>query len=144
MTVNPVPAGYHAVTPYLIVDGANKVIEFAAAAFGAKVLFRMPRPDGTVAHAELEIGDSRVMVADSSAEWTAMPAMVHLYVPDADAAYTHALAAGATSVREPRNEFYGDRSAAVKDVAGKFWHVATHVEDVAPEELDRRAAAASH
>jgi len=142
MAVKPIPDGYHTVTPYLIVEGASRLIDFAKQVFGAEETFRMPGPGGGVMHAEIRIGDSMVMLADASgAENPPMPAMIHLYVPDVDAAYKRAIGAGASSVREPQDQFYGDRSAGVIDALGNRWWIATHIEDVPPEELERRTAA---
>jgi PhnB protein len=138
MAVNPVPEGYRTVTPYLVVDGATNVLDFVKQAFGAEEKFRMDGPDGKVGHAEVQIGDSIVMVGDAGAENPAMPAMIHLYVDDCDATYERALAAGATSEREPTDQFYGDRSAGVRDSAGNLWWIATHVEDVPEEEMAKR------
>jgi PhnB protein len=138
MAVNPVPEGYRTVTPYLVVDGATNVLDFVKQAFGAEEKFRMDGPDGKVGHAEVQIGDSIVMVGDAGAENPAMPAMIHLYVHDCDATYERALAAGATSEREPTDQFYGDRSAGVRDSAGNLWWIATHVEDVPEEEMAKR------
>lgn len=139
MAVKPRPDGYHAVTPYLIVAGAARVIEFAKATFGAQETMRLAAPGGRIGHAELRIGDSAVMLADASAEHPAMPCMLHIYVDDADATYQRALAAGATSVRPVANQFYGDRSGGVRDPSGNLWHIATHIEDVPPAEMRRRA-----
>jgi len=142
MAAKPIPDGYHTVTPYLVVQGAAKVIDFMREAFEAEETFRMAQPDGTIGHAEVRIGDSVVMLGDASgAENPPMPGMIHLYVNDADAVYERALRAGATSLREPADQFYGDRSAGVKDVAGNHWWIATHIEDVSPEEIEKRAAA---
>lgn len=139
MATDPIPAGYHTVTPYLIVEGAARIIDFAKRAFNAELSFRMDQPDGSIGHAEIKIGDSKVMLADAGEQWSPMPAMLHLYVDDCDAVYKRALEAGATSLREPRDEFYGDRSAGVRDAAGNSWWIATHVEDVSDEEMARRA-----
>src|SRR5215831_19177363 len=139
MAVKPIPEGYHAVTPYLIVDGAAKLINFLKTTFGATELFSMPAPGGKVGHAEIKIGDSNIMIADSSAEWTPRPTMLYVYVNDVDATHKKALAAGAKQVKEPANQFYGDRTSGVTDPFGNYWGIATHVEDVAPEELQRRA-----
>lgn len=140
MAVKPIPDGYHTVTPYLVVDGADRLIDFLKQAFGAEEKFRMPTPDGKVAHAEVTIGDSVVMMGDAAAgEAEPTSAMIHLYVEDADASYQRALDAGATSVRELMNQFYGDRSGGVKDFAGNVWWIATHVEDVPQDEFARRA-----
>ena len=139
MSAQAIPEGYRTVTPYVIVDGAAGVIEFAKRAFDAEERFRMDREDGTVGHAEIVIGDSVVMVADASGEWPAMPGGLHLYVEDCDATYARALEAGATTIREPADQFYGDRSGGVRDAAGNVWWITTHVEDVSPEEMERRA-----
>jgi PhnB protein len=141
MAVKPIPDGYHTVTPYLIVEGAAALIDFVKAAFGAEEIFRMPGKDGTVGHAEVRIGDSMIMLADAQAEHPARPTMLALYVKDVDATYQRAIAAGATSIREPADQFYGDRSGGVQDASGMHWWISTHIEDVAPEELARRAAA---
>ena len=138
--VKPVPDGYHTVTPYLVVDGAEKIIHFMKEAFGAQATFEpMKRPDGKVMHAEFKIGDSIVMIADASERAKATSAMLYLYVPNVDAVYQKALKAGATSEMEPANMFYGDRSGGVKDVAGNHWHIGTHIEDVSPADLKKRA-----
>ena len=134
------PEGYHNVTPYLVVPGAESIIEFMKQVLGAEERMRMPGPNGTIGHAEVTIGDSTVMIADPPAPEDAMPAMLSLYVQDADATYERALQAGATSIREPKTEFYGDRMAGVQDHAGNKWYFATHVEDVSEEEMGRRAA----
>ena len=140
MAVKPIPDGYHRVTPYLAVDGASRLIDFLKEAFGAEETFRMPAGEGKIGHAEVRIGDSVVMTGDASGGDTpAMPAMIHLYVEDIDATYRRALEAGATSVREPADQFYGDRSGGVRDPAGNLWWIVTHVEDVSEEELARRA-----
>jgi uncharacterized glyoxalase superfamily protein PhnB len=138
MAVNPIPEGYRTVTPYLVVDGATNVLDFVKQAFGAEEKFRMDTPDGKIGHAEVQIGDSIVMLGDAGAENPAMPAMIHLYLEDCDATYERALAAGATSEREPTDQFYGDRSAGVRDSAGNLWWIATHVEDVPKEEMAKR------
>lgn len=142
MAVKPIPEGYHTVTPYLAVDGATQVLEFVKQAFGAEELFRMDTPDGKIGHAEVRIGDSPVMLADAptSDQGQAMPGMIHLYVDDVDETFRRAIEAGATSLRDPADQFYGDRTGGVKDSAGNQWWIATHVEDVPPEELQKRAA----
>jgi len=138
--VKPVPDGYNTLTPYLVADGADKVISFMKDAFGAKAVFEpMMRPDGKIMHAEFKIGDSVLMIADSSERAKATASMLYVYVPNVDAVYQKALKAGATSVMEPANMFYGDRSGGVKDPAGNHWHIGTHVEDVSPAELKKRA-----
>ncbi len=139
MAVKPIPDGYHSVTPYLVVEGVAKLIEFLKQAFDATEKERMSRPDGTVMHAEVKIGDSVVMMGEAAGEFSPMPSMLHLYVNDADAVYKRAMEAGATSVREPADQFYGDRSAGIKDPCGTTWYIATHQEDVSPEEMAKRA-----
>ncbi|MFT3838295.1 MAG: VOC family protein [Myxococcaceae bacterium] len=135
--VNPIPSGYRTVTPFLNATNAPKLIDCMKQAFQAKELYKMSEPDGKVRHAELEIGDSKVMVASHE---PAMPTSLYLYVSDCDGWFRRAVAAGGKSVREPTTEFYGDRTCAVKDSEGNVWWLATHVEDVSPEELKRRAA----
>ncbi|MHB8508088.1 MAG: VOC family protein [Candidatus Dormibacteria bacterium] len=139
MAVKPIPDGYSSVTPYLVVDGAAKLIDFLKQAFGAEARGGvMSSPDGTVGHAEMHIGDSLVMLADATAQSPAVKAMLHLYVEDCDATYQRAVDAGATSVRELKDEFYGDRAGSVRDPFGNQWYVATHKEDVSEEEMGRR------
>jgi PhnB protein len=139
MAANPRPDGYHAVTPYLVVAGAARVIDFLKQAFDAQEVMRLAAPEGRIGHAEMRIGDSLVMLADAHDGHPPMQAMLHVYVDDADATYRRALAAGATSVQAPTDQFYGDRSGGVKDSGGNLWWIATHIEDVAPDELRRRA-----
>ncbi|MGQ0812611.1 MAG: VOC family protein [Nitrospiraceae bacterium] len=139
MPVKPIPDGYHTVTPVLTVHGAAKLIEFVKQAFDAKEVYRLPGPDGAVMHAEVKVGDSMVMLGEATDEWKPMPAKIALYVEDTDAWYKRALRAGATSVREPSDQFYGDRSAGVKDFAGNHWWIHTHIDDVPPEEIKKRA-----
>jgi PhnB protein len=140
--VNPVPREYHTVTPYLVVPGIAKIIDFAKRAFGATERERITRPDGSVQHAELKIGDSIVMLGEPQEASKAMPCMLYVYVPDTDATFQQAIQAGGRSLREPRDEFYGDRTAGVEDASGNQWWIGTHIEDVAPEEIERRAQAA--
>ncbi|MFY4730039.1 VOC family protein [Nitrospira sp. BLG_2] len=135
----PIPTGYHTVTPVLTVHGAAKLIDFLKQAFDAKETFRLPGPDGAVIHAEVKIGDSMIMLGEATDQWKPMPATVALYVEDADAWYQRALRTGATSVREPSDQFYGDRSAGVKDFAGNHWWIHTRIEDVPPDEIRKRA-----
>jgi len=139
MAVKPIPDGYHSVTPYLMVRGASGLIQFLKDAFSAREVEKMEAPDGTVMHAEVRIGDSIVMISDARGQWEPTSSAIYVYVEDADATYTRALGAGATSVMEPANQFYGDRHGGVKDKFGNFWWIATHVEDVAPHEIKRRA-----
>jgi PhnB protein len=142
MAVKPWPDGYHSITPYLVVDGAARVIDFLKQVFNAQEMMRFAAPGGRIGHAELRIGDSVVMLGDAHGEHQPMQAMLHVYVDDADATYRRALAAGATSVQEPVDQFYGDRSGGVKDPCGNLWWIATHIEDVPPDELKRRAEGA--
>jgi PhnB protein len=142
MAVKPIPEGYHTATPYVVARGADKVVEFLKTAFGAEPFFEpMMRPDGKIMHADLKIGDSHVMISEAMDQHPAMPCMVHLYVPNVDAVYQSAVAAGGTSTMEPTDMFYGDRGASVKDPAGNVWYIATHKEDVAMPELKKRAEA---
>jgi len=148
--VKPIPEGYHSVTPYLIVDGGARAIEFYKQAFGATEVFRMDGPDGKIAHAEIKIGDSHVMLGDESPEmgsrgpgaFGGSPVTLMLYVEDVDATVNRAVEAGAQLTRPVANQFYGDRTGGVKDPFGHAWYIATHVEDVPYEELQKRAAAA--
>ena len=144
----PIPEGYHSVTPYLICKGAAGAIEFYKKALGAKELFRMNDPGGTIGHAELLIGDSHVMLADESpdGQWRSpqsvggTPVTMMLYVRDVDATFREALAAGAHVVRDVQDQFYGDRSGTIADPFGHVWTIGTHVEDVSPDEMARRMA----
>lgn len=142
--VRPIPEGYHSVTPHLTVPGVAKLIDFLKQAFGATELMRFAAPDGSVMHAEVKIGDSIVMLGEPTGEFKAMPGVLNMYVPDVDATYRRAIDAGARSLREPADQFYGDRSAGVQDSAGNQWWISTHVEDVSPEEMKRRMQAAGH
>jgi PhnB protein len=139
MGVKPIPDGFHAVTPYLVVKDVGKEIEFLQKAFDAKVRYRMDMPSGCTSHAEVQIRDSIVMMGMASEQHPAMPVMLYLYVEDCDAAFKKAVAAGGKSMQEPKTMFYGDRSGAVTDESGNQWWVATHVEDVSEEELAKRA-----
>ncbi|HWC03038.1 MAG TPA: VOC family protein [Methylomirabilota bacterium] len=147
--VKPVPHGYHSVTPYLIVDGAAKALDFYGRVFGATERMRMPGPGGKVGHAEIGIGDSVIMLADEHPEMGARgprafggsPVSIMLYVADVDATVKTAVAAGAKLLRAVEDKFYGDRSGSIEDPFGHHWHVSTHTEDVPPEEMARRAAA---
>jgi PhnB protein len=150
MPVAPIPPGYPTVVPYLAVDGAARAIEFYAKAFGARERMRVNRPDGKLGHAEIEIGDSLVMLADPwpghafvAPQGDAVSVSLHLYVTDVDAVFARAVAAGASIERPLETMFYGDRGGTLRCPFGHRWHVSTHVEDVAPEELQRRMAAMS-
>ncbi len=141
MAAKPIPDGFHTVTPYLVVQGVDKLIDFLKRAFGAKERFRHQRPDGTTGHAEVTIGDSIVMMGEAGDPSKAMPAMIYLYVNRVDETYRQAIQAGAKSMMEPADMFYGDRSGAVIDPFGIQWWMATHTEDVSPDEVARRAKA---
>lgn len=143
--VKPIPEGYHTVTPYLYIQGAAQALDFYKRAFNAKVLVRMDGPGGKLGHAEIQIGDSCIMLADEHPEVGALspqtvggaPFSVHLYVENSDKTFAQAIAAGATEVRPLKDQFYGDRSGSVKDPFGFTWFVSTHVRDVSPEEMKR-------
>ena len=145
--VQPVPAGYHSVQSYLYPRGAAQAIEFYKKAFGATEIMRMPSPDGRVMHAEVRIGDSVVMLADehperkifSPAHFGGATSSVMLYVENCDAVYKQALASGAKSMREPADQFYGDRMAGVEDPFGYSWWIATHIKDVSVDEMKAAA-----
>lgn len=147
--VKPIPDGHNGVSPYLIVDGAARAIEFYTRAFGARELFRHVAPGGKVGHAEVRIGDTVVMLADvhpevgahAPAHYGGSPVSLHLYVEDVDEVAERAVAAGAKIKRPVADQFYGERMGSFEDPFGHTWHVSTHIEDVSPEELDRRVAA---
>jgi uncharacterized glyoxalase superfamily protein PhnB len=142
MAVQPIPPGHYTVTPYIAVENAKGLIEFLRKAFNAVETHpATTRPDGTVMHAEMRIGNSPVMLAEACGEWKPRTACLYLYVEDVDAVYKQAIAAGGTSIMPPTDMFYGDRSGGVNDTFGNMWWMATHIEDVAPDELERRAAA---
>ena len=146
--VNPIPEGYHSITPYLIVKDGVSMLEFYKRAFGAAELFRVSGPGGKIGHAEMQIGNSRLMLADEHPEMGAVsppslggsPCYIVLYVEDCDTIFNAAVAAGAEVVHPLANKFYGDRSATIKDPSGHQWTISTHIEDVTPEEMDRRMA----
>lgn len=146
LKVKPIPDGYHSVTPYLAISGASAAIEFYKKAFGAKELYRMPMPGNRVGHAEIQIGDSRVMLADESPEMDAYgpkalggsPVALMIYVEDVDALFNQAVKAGGKVLRPVRDQFYGDRSGSLEDPFGHKWHLATHIENVAPDEMMKR------
>lgn len=148
--VKPIPEGYPRVTPYLHVDGANAAIEFYAKVFGATERMRMPAPGGKIGHAELQIGDSVIMLADEFPDMNVRgpkaiggtPVTVMVYVEDVDQAFDRAIKGGAKEIRPVMDQFYGDRSGEFEDPFGHRWNVATHVEDVPPDEMAKRAATA--
>ena len=149
MPVKPIPEGYHSVTPYLIVSNAARALEFYKDAFGATELMRMDQPGGKVGHAEIQIGDSRIMLADEFPEMGAKspdsiggsPVGLMIYVEDVDARFRQAIAAGAKELRPVQDQFYGDRSGTLVDPFGHQWTIGTHKEDVSDEEIKRRMAA---
>jgi PhnB protein len=146
----PIPDDYPRVTPYLIVDGAGAAIDFYCSVLGATERMRMPAPDGRVGHAELQLGSSMIMLADENAQMDSRgpraiggtPVSLHVYVEDSDAAFERAVQRGAKALRAVEDRFYGDRSGQFEDPFGHRWDVSTHVEDVPPEEMSKRAAAA--
>jgi PhnB protein len=151
MNVKAIPEGYSSVTPYLIVEGAAEAIEFYKQVFGATERMRMSNPGGKIAHAEIQIGDSVLMLADQPADSTGArlrspnavngtAVSIHLYIEDVDSVMAKAARAGAKEVRPVANQFYGDRSGIFTDPFGHVWNVATHVEDVSPEEIEKRMA----
>jgi PhnB protein len=149
MAVNHIPEGYRSVTPYLIVRGAARAIDFYQQAFGAAEIMRMPGPNNTIAHAELRIGDSVIMLADEqpTANYRApdayggSPISLMIYIADVDKVFAQAISLGGKEVRAVQDQFYGDRSGSLVDPFGHVWTVATHVEDVSPQEMERRMAA---
>jgi PhnB protein len=146
----PIPDDYPRVTPYLIVDGAGAAIDFYCSVLGATERVRMPAPDGRIGHAELQLGDSMIMLADENAQMDVRgphtiggtPVSLHVYVEDSDAVFERAVQAGAKALQAVEDRFYGDRSGQFEDPFGHRWDVSTHVEDVPPEEMSKRAAAA--
>lgn len=138
MSVPPVPAGYHTVTPWLISRDTARLIDYVRAAFDAQELTRLVDEDGSIGHAEVRIGDSVVMMFDARPNWPATPGFLRLYVADADAVQEQAIAAGGTSVTEVTHLFFGDRIGRVRDPLGNLWWIQTRVEDVGPVELQRR------
>lgn len=148
-TIQPIPAGYHTVTPYLVIKNAGKALEFYKEAFGATEIMRLDTPDGNVMHAELKIGDSPIMLCDECPDWNALSPQtiggtsvsLMLYVEDVDGVVKRAVAAGAQVLMPVADQFWGDRMGTVADPFGHKWSIATHTEDVAPEEINKRANA---
>ncbi len=146
MSISPVPPGYHAITPYLIVSDATKALAWYAETLGAREVMRLPGPGGRIGHAEIEIGDSRIMLADEAPEHDAKapaafggsPVTLVLYLPEVDAVFAKVASAGATVKAPPEDKFYGDRMGTMVDPFGHTWHIATHIEDVSPEEIQSR------
>jgi PhnB protein len=147
MAVKPIPEGYHTLTPYLSLDDAGKAIEFYKRAFGAEERVRMPAPDGRVAHAELQIGDSILMLSDMFEQSVGKTPKqlggttmgLFMYVEDVDEVFKQAIDAGATAKQEPEDQFWGDRFGRITDPFGHDWQIATHKEDLSPEEMEQRA-----
>jgi len=141
--VKRVPEGYHSVSPFLIVEGASKLIQFLKQTFDAKVEESVNGPDGRIAHAELTVGDSIIMMSDATPKYGATASHRYVYLENVDLTFKRALEAGASSVQEPADQFYGDRTAGVKEPTGNYWWIAQHVEDLPPKELERRIKARS-
>ncbi|HYV83235.1 MAG TPA: VOC family protein [Pyrinomonadaceae bacterium] len=147
--VKPIPDGYHSLTPYLIIDGAAEAMEYYKNAFGAVELFRMEH-EGKIGHAEMRIGDSPLMLADEMPQYKGpkalggTPVSLMIYVEDVDNVYPQAIAAGGTEIKPLQDQFYGDRSGTLSDPFGHIWTIATHKEDVTPEEIEKRVAAMHH
>jgi PhnB protein len=142
MTVQAIPEGFHTLTPYFSVPEATQFIEFLKKAFNAKDTYVVTFPDGTFLSAEVQVGDSMVIVSEADPDdplYKAVPANLYMYVPDVDAVYRNAIKAGAKRIQEPADQFWGDRNAIVEDLAGNHWWIATHKEDISSEELVRRA-----
>jgi uncharacterized glyoxalase superfamily protein PhnB len=144
MAVKYIPDGYHTVTPYLTVVNAEHVLEFVQKALGGELIFAMRDIQGGIRHAEIRIGDSIVMVGQAREQFHPRPMTLYVYMPDCDSIYRRAVAAGGVSLQEPANQFYGDRTCGVEDSQGNHWWIGTHVEDVSPEEIERRMKAAGH
>lgn len=146
MPVTPIPEGYHTVTPYLMMRRASEAIEFYRKAFGAELLMKMDAPGGKIGHAELQVGDSRIMLADEHPDQGYVGpeslggagVSLLMYVDDVDTSFARAIEAGATELRPVEDQFYGDRMGTLRDPFGHVWSIATHVEDLSPEEMDRR------
>ena len=146
----PIPDDYPQVTPYLIVDGGGAAIDFYCSVLRATERLRMPAPDGRIGHAELQLGDSMIMLADENAQMDVRgpraiggtPVSLHVYVEDSDAVFERAVQAGAKALHPVEDRFYGDRAGQFEDPFGHRWDISTHVEDVPPEEMSKRAAAA--
>ena len=144
MAVHFRPDGFHTVTPYLQTTDGAKLLEFLKAALGAEVIFSMEKPDGRIGHCQVQIGDSMVEFSDvTGSEHPATTAALHVYVGDVDDAYQRAMKGGGKSLREPTDQFYGDRECAIIDPVGNYWYIATHKEDLSPDEMDKRATASA-
>jgi PhnB protein len=141
--VKAVPRGYHSVTPYLIVEGAPRLIQFMKQTFNAEEKEAMKGPDGRIGHAEMNIGDSVVMLADATPKYAPIASQLYVYLENVDKTFKRALEAGASPVQDPADQFYGDRTAGFKDPTGNYWWIAQRVEEVSPEEMERRMKARS-
>ncbi len=144
MAVKPIPDGYRTLTPYLVVKDVDELIDFLIRTFEAKINLRMKGKEGKTHHAELTIGDSMVMLGRARNDDEITPGMLFMYTKDTDTLYKKAVQEGATSLMEPSNQFYGDRNAGIRDPLGNTWWIATHVEDVSPEEMERRMNEQGH
>ena len=138
--VNFKPEGFHSVTPYLTVKGAAKLREFLKQVFGAEELDCHLDPSGRIAHACVKIGDSMIEFSEGNEQWPAMPGALHVYVPDVDAIHERAVEAGGTSLQQPTDQFYGERSGSVRDMCGNNWHIATQIEVLTKEDVEKRVA----
>ena len=138
MAAKPIRDGFHTITPYLFTRNTPRLIEFLSAAFGGELISKMKRPDGAIMHGEMRVGNSMLMMGEGNAKFPPMPTSLYLYVPDCDATYRQALAAGGSSICDVRDFPSGERYGGVKDPCGNIWWIATHVEDLSLEEQDRR------
>ena len=138
MAVNPIPEGYTTITPYFLIKDADAFIDFLVRAFDAKEMYRSNGPDGSILHADVMIGNAHIMLGQANEQHPPTSMMMNMYVEDSDKFYRQALDAGATSVAEVTDQFYGDRSGGVADPFGNMWWISTHVEDVSDEEMERR------
>lgn len=136
--VKPIPEGFHTITSYFLVNDGKKFIKFIKEAFDAVMQYKSLMPDGSIMHAQLKIGDSIIMMGESGGKWNPRPSTIYMYVPDVDSVWTKAINAGGKILREPTDEFYGDRVGGVEDPEGNQWWIATHTTDVSPEEMKKR------
>jgi PhnB protein len=137
-SVKAVPEGFHTITSYFIVNNGKAFIDFVKNAFGAAEQRISTMPDGRIMHAQLKIGDSIIMMGEATNDWQPMPSVIYMYMQDIDEVYNNAISAGGKSLRQPINEFYGDRVCGIEDPTGNQWWIATHIEDVSPEEMKKR------
>ncbi len=141
MKIDPIPDGWHSITPCLMVQDAPRLIDFLIQAFDGAERARIKHPDGTVVYSEVRLGDALVLITQANGQWKPRPSSVIFYATDVDTVFQRAIAAGAKSVREPANMFYGDRQACVRDIAENDWWITTHIEDLSTEEIQKRAVA---